>query len=83
MPLQQALAYGSRVVSDDWSPIFLSATADGARIRVKAGIFYASVIAGCSCADDPTPLDVGNEYCEVIFSIDRHSGRAEVTLCTE
>jgi len=52
-------------------------------IRVKAGIFYTGVIAGCSCADDPTPIDEQNEYCVVQFDIDRTTADATVTLLAE
>jgi hypothetical protein len=52
-------------------------------IRVKAGIFYTGVIAGCSCADDPTPINEQNEYCVVQFDIDRATADASVTLLAE
>ena len=43
--------------------MLLSASEDAGLLRVKAGIFYTGIIAGCSCADDPTPIDELNEYC--------------------
>lgn len=52
-------------------------------IRVKAGIFYQSIIAGCSCADDPTPIDTNQEYCVVQFIIDKSSSAAKVELIEE
>jgi hypothetical protein len=36
-------------------------------IQVKAGLLYTGIIVGCSCADDPTPVDEINEYCEMQF----------------
>jgi hypothetical protein len=50
---------------------------------VKAGIFYTGVIAGCSCADDPTPVDELNEYCVVQFDIDRMTAETTVRLLAE
>ena len=47
---------------------------------MNAGIFYRSVIGGCSCADDPTPVDEQAEYCEVVVEIDKVTAEAKVTL---
>jgi hypothetical protein len=52
-------------------------------IRVKAGIFYTGVIAGCSCADDPTPVDELNEYCVLQLGIDKKTAETTVTLLAE
>jgi len=47
---------------------------------VKAGIFYKSIIAGCSCSDDPSPIDEVDEHCEVMIEIDKRSAEATITL---
>jgi len=52
-------------------------------LRVRAGVFYKSVIAGCSCADDPTPINERAEYCELEFEIDRKTANARVSLLSE
>jgi len=31
-------------------------------MSINIGVFYHSLIAGCNCADDPTPVDKINEY---------------------
>ena len=62
-------------------PLATEATAD--RLRVKAGVFYAGIVGGCSCADDPTPLESQPEYCMLWFEIDRSSGAARVELAPE
>lgn len=49
-------------------------------IRARAGIFYTSIIAGCSCADDPTPISELNEYCEVQLDIDKQTAEATIVL---
>lgn len=40
-------------------------------IIVKTGIYYAGVIAGSCCADDPSPMSELNEYCEAVFKINK------------
>ncbi|MBK1731854.1 hypothetical protein [Thiococcus pfennigii] len=52
-------------------------------IRVHLGVFYAGIIAGCSCADDPSPMDTITEHCELVLDIDPGTGRAWVTPCDE
>ena len=80
LPLQQGMSLGSYAMGDNISTTILSISEDAEFIRVKTGIFFTSVIAGCNCADDPTPMDEQNEYCEVLFSIDKTSGDAQVSL---
>lgn len=80
LPLQQGLARSSHVAARRPSAMILSAAADDRCIRARAGIFYAGIIAGCSCADDPTPVDEIDEYCEIGVDIDRHTAEATITL---
>lgn len=60
--------------------LLLAAEADAGTIRAKVGIFFASLVAGCSCADDPTSGDEQAEYCEALVEIDRETAAARVTL---
>jgi hypothetical protein len=76
--LQQFMSLGSYACDDDMKVILLSSTKGVRTLRVKAGIFFTSIIAGCNCADDPSPVDKLNEYCELQFDIDRKTGRARV-----
>lgn len=80
LPLQQGLARSSHVTERPFQAMLLNASEDAGLLRVKAGIFYTGIIAGCSCADDPTPIDELNEYCVVEFHIDRTTAEARVTL---
>ena len=80
LPLQQGLALSSYVSADPFKVMVISDEADEKAIRVKAGVFYSGIIAGCSCSDDPTPTDVQPEYCDLEFVIDRSSGTATVGL---
>lgn len=80
LPLQKALSQGSVALDDDMMVRVLRSEAQDDQIRVKVSIQYTSIIAGCSCADDPTPQSVLPEYCELALTIDRRSGLAEVQL---
>jgi hypothetical protein len=83
LPLQQALSASSYVTERPFQAMIISVSASASQIMVKAGIFYTGVIAGCSCADDPTPVDELNEYCVLQFCIDRTTADTTVTLLTE
>lgn len=83
LPLQQGLRLSSYANPDSVAAVILAVAEVPARLRVKAGLFYTGIIAGCSCADDPTPVDVINEYCEVLFEIERNTAAASVALVAE
>ena len=83
LPLQEGLTISSHVTDRPVQAMILSTGDDGNLIRVKAGIFYTGIIAGCSCADDPTPIAEQNEYCEVEFCIDKQSGLTTVILIAQ
>jgi hypothetical protein len=59
----------------------LSTQEAAGRIQVHLGVLYAGIIAGCSCADDPSPLDTITEHCELVLDIDPGTGRARAALC--
>ena len=83
LPLQQGLSSGSHVVDDHLSAMVIATSETADTIRAKVGIFYASILAGCSCADDPTPVDELSEYCELMFDIEKVGAEATVTLAEE
>lgn len=80
LPLQQALSVSSHVADAPIQASILAAGEDTGRLRVKAGIFYSGIIAGCSCTDDPTPMSEQAEYCVLRFDIDPQTAEATVTL---
>lgn len=80
LPLQQGLSHSSYVSDSPFSVVVLEFGKTSGRIRIKTGIFYAGIISGSCCADDPTPCDELTEYCEIEFLIDPEDGEAEVTL---
>lgn len=83
LPLQQGLSLSSCVSDEPFRVMVIHSEADAQTLQVRAGVFYSGIIAGCSCADDPTPTDVQAEYCQLRFEIDRHSGETRVVLLEE
>ena len=83
LPLQAALTHGS-YASDSVNGVILLSTSESAdSVIMKAGLHFTGVIAGCSCADDPTPNNETVEYCEVRIELDRKSARASIALLTD
>ena len=80
LPLQQGLSMGSAAIADGLQVMIISAAEREGFIRARAGVFYKGVIAGCSCADDPTPPGEHSEYCEVQLDIDSRTAETRVTL---
>lgn len=83
LPLQQGLSQGSYASGENLSAMIISFSEEPGFIHVKSGIFYTGIIAGCNCADDPTPVDGHTEYCEVRFVINRLTAETTVTLATD
>ena len=82
LPLQQGLASSSYVTDGQRKVMIIRAEEKDGFIGVKAGIFYLGIVAGCSCADDPTPIDEVTEYCELQFEINKETAEASVMLLT-
>ncbi len=83
LPLQQGLSISSYVTDRPFQAMLVDVNEDAGHLCIKAGIFYTGVIAGCSCADDPTPVDELNEYCMVQICIDRITAETTVALLAE
>ena len=79
LPLQQGLSLSSYVGNSPFKAIILNITNEDGLV-VKAGIFYTGIIAGCSCSDDPSPTDEQNEYCELLFKINKDTAVTSVKL---
>jgi hypothetical protein len=82
LPLQRALALTSQVADDPCKAMILGIADDAKAIRAKVGIFYSGIIAGCNCADDPTPVEALPEYCELLFEIDKATAETRVESCS-
>lgn len=78
LPLQEGLATSSYALDDRFSVMIISVTDEPGLIRTKVGIFFSGIMAGCSCADDPTPVEPQNEYCEMQVTIDKATAEASV-----
>jgi hypothetical protein len=83
LPLQQGLSVSSYALDDPRRVMVIDVSDDAEFIHAKAGIFYFGIIAGCSCEDDPTPVDKNNEYCEVQLDIDKNTAETVVTLVAQ
>jgi hypothetical protein len=80
LPLQQGLSTTSYVTGARHTAMIIATQEAADHIRVRAGIFYAGVVAGCSCADDPTPVEAQHEYCEILIEIDQRTAKTIITL---
>lgn len=83
LPLQQGLSTSSYALDNKLNARIISVSEEANVIRVKVGIFYTGIIAGCSCADDPTPINENNEYCEVRLDINKITAETAITLLAE
>lgn len=83
LPLQQGLALSSAVADKPFEAMIINHREAEGFIYLKVGIFYTGIIAGCSCADDPSPTDEQVEYCVLQFAIDQQSGKACVSLLSD
>jgi hypothetical protein len=83
LPLQQGLSGSSYATDTPPQAVLLHATDEGPHLLIKAGLFYAGIIAGCSCADDPTPTEEQTEYCEVMVELDKTTAEARIRLLEE
>jgi hypothetical protein len=83
LPLQQGLTSSSHALDDRLRAVIISVVDERRVIRAKAGIFYTGIIAGCNCADDPSPVNEESEYCEVQLDIDKTTAETTVVLLAE
>jgi hypothetical protein len=79
LPLQQCLAASSYALDDGCSVMVIGAGEEEGAIRARVGVFFQGIIAGCSCADDPTPVEPQQEYCELELAIDRRTGAVTIS----
>ncbi|MEW6446342.1 MAG: hypothetical protein ACOZAQ_08295 [Pseudomonadota bacterium] len=82
-PLQQGLTYGSVALLDKVKLGVLERREDERAVRIRIAAYYASLITGCNCIDDPSPLSELPEYAELSVEIDRVSGAASVALAKD
>ncbi len=73
LPLREAASHGGHVDDSAVSATVIGYAADGGWIRARVGVFFAEIIVGCSCGEDPPSLSA---YGEFEVSIDRVTGEA-------
>ena len=82
LPLQKGLSSSNIALDNNIKAVILHKDTHATVINIKVGLFYTGVIAGCSCADDPGPVDEQTEYCEVMLSINKQTGDTKINLLT-
>lgn len=83
LPLQQGLSTSSYALDDKLNVRIIRVSDEASFIRAKVGIFYAGITPGCSCADDPTPVEEQVEYCVVQLDINKTTAETTVALLAE
>jgi len=76
LPLHEAAA-GGCVDEGHVEITVLGASDSAAEIQVNVGVFFAEVLAGCSCGDEPS---ASNAYCELRVSIEKATGLARFAV---
>jgi hypothetical protein len=77
LPLDRATAHGGHVDDADLVATVIDAADAVTFIRARVGVFFAEIIAGCSCGDDPFAQPA---YCEIEVRIDKSTAVAVFTL---
>jgi len=83
LPLQQGLSRSSFTDGSDFGVTVLGLHREQHTLRARIGIFYKGIVAGCNCADDPTPVAEIDEYCEVELLINSEDGNASARLLSD
>lgn len=77
LPLQQATSQGGIVDDSDISASILGSEERDNKIKIRAGIFFTEIVAGCNCNDPPMEI---NGYCLLGVFIDRSSGETSFAV---
>jgi hypothetical protein len=80
IPLQKALSQGSFATLDNLQFTINNSELNEDLLTVRVGVFFSSILAGCNCSDDPSPVDLINEYCELELVINRLTGQGQFKL---
>ncbi len=76
LPLHEAAA-GGCIDEGNIGITVLGSRDSKTEIHVNVGVFFAEVIGGCSCGDEPA---ASNAYCELRVSIDKVNGHARFVV---
>jgi hypothetical protein len=79
LPLQQGLRVSSYAMDEAPAVMILSVKDVGEDVQVNIGVFFRGMVPGCSCADDPTPVEPVNEYGEWTLRMNKQTGIAALS----
>lgn len=79
-PLQQGITRGSHALTDDVCLMVLQRNETAGHLQIRVGLSYFSIIPGCACEADPTPMSEIPEYAELLIDIRRDDASARVQL---
>ena len=82
-PLQRAMAHGSYALVEESTFMVLRTADDGLALQIDAAVSYASIIPGCACEADPTPMSELPECATLRIRIDRGTAEATVHLLAD
>ena len=74
LPLQQCMRQCNYVLELRPDILVLGMDDFAEEMQIRIGVFFSGIIAGCSCADDPTPVEPLTEYCELLLRMDKQTG---------
>lgn len=83
LPLQQLLSHTSHALDEPITVIVLDSQWAEGKIHAKVGVFCLGLVPGCSCADDPTPVEPQQEYGELWLAIDPVTGQTVPSVAAE
>ncbi|MGC8508756.1 MAG: hypothetical protein ACP5GC_04220 [Thiomonas sp.] len=82
-PLQQGIARGSHALTDDVCLMVLQRNETAEHLQIRAGLSYFSIIPGCACEADPTPMSEVPEYVELQIDIHRADAATSLQLLAD
>jgi hypothetical protein len=77
LPLQQATSQGGIVDDSNISASILSCEEHDNALKIRAGIFFTEIVAGCNCNDPPMET---NGYCLLEIAIDVANADTRFTI---
>ena len=80
LPLMKGVSHGGVSDDSDISVSVLSVTDHQKCIQANVGVFFAEILAGCSCGDEPMSM---NAYCEIQVSVDKTTADTEFRVMTD
>ena len=80
LPLDAACSQGGMVDDGNLSISVLRHATSDTHVTVRLGVFFAEIVGGCNCHDDPVATD---SYALLGLRIARDGGAAEIRLLSE